>query len=235
MNNYYDVLHGDDDDDETVVMSNCLHKHECDNATASTIALTDDELSSDEESTTNETKPTEYAILDSGATAHFIIKGAAVKNEQTTSNPLKIKLPDGTFIHSTHTCNLDIPWLPHEITEAHIVPGLSHSSLVATRKFCDVGCKITFDMDECRIYYKGKLVLSGTRDHNSGLWKVPINPTTTSSTLKHLDLSSSDPKLHSAANLYTLPSKQQQLKYIHQLFFSPPAYTLIKAINNWAA
>eukprot|EP00804_Cyclotella_cryptica_P006049 CCRYP_000271-RA/>CCRYP_000271-RA protein AED:0.21 eAED:0.21 QI:0/0/0/1/0/0/7/0/881 len=35
-----------------------------------------------------------------------------------------------------------------------------------------------------------------------------------------------------AANLYTLPYKQQQLKYIHQSFFSPPLHTLIKAINN---
>eukprot|EP00804_Cyclotella_cryptica_P022284 CCRYP_018108-RA/>CCRYP_018108-RA protein AED:0.45 eAED:0.45 QI:0/-1/0/1/-1/1/1/0/170 len=33
-------------------------------------------------------------------------------------------------------------------------------------------------------------------------------------------------------NMYTLPSKQQQLKYMHQAFFSPPIATLLKAINN---
>jgi hypothetical protein len=32
--------------------------------------------------------------------------------------------------------------------------------------------------------------------------------------------------------MYTLPSKQQQLKYMHQAFFSPPIATLLKAINN---
>ena len=33
-------------------------------------------------------------------------------------------------------------------------------------------------------------------------------------------------------NLYTLPFKQQQLKYMHQSLFSPPIPTLLKAINN---
>eukprot|EP00804_Cyclotella_cryptica_P027018 CCRYP_013666-RA/>CCRYP_013666-RA protein AED:0.36 eAED:0.36 QI:0/-1/0/1/-1/1/1/0/319 len=33
-------------------------------------------------------------------------------------------------------------------------------------------------------------------------------------------------------NMYTLPSKQQQLKYMHQAFFSPPISTLIKTMNN---
>eukprot|EP00804_Cyclotella_cryptica_P016355 CCRYP_009914-RA/>CCRYP_009914-RA protein AED:0.43 eAED:0.43 QI:0/-1/0/1/-1/1/1/0/170 len=33
-------------------------------------------------------------------------------------------------------------------------------------------------------------------------------------------------------NMYTLPSKQQQLKYMHQAFCSPPIATLLKAINN---
>eukprot|EP00804_Cyclotella_cryptica_P009770 CCRYP_013223-RA/>CCRYP_013223-RA protein AED:0.41 eAED:0.41 QI:0/0/0/1/0/0/4/0/726 len=166
------------------------------------------------------------------ATAHFIIKGAMVKNKQPTCNPLKIKLPDGSVNQSTHTCNLDIPWLPDTVTEAHIVPGLAHSLLVATRKFCDAGCKISFDLDGCRIIYKGNVVLTGTRDPSSGLWRVPINPTSTLTTLNHLDLSNIKKDQQYAANLYTLPFKQQQLKYMHQSFFSPPPHTLIKAINK---
>eukprot|EP00804_Cyclotella_cryptica_P009771 CCRYP_013223-RB/>CCRYP_013223-RB protein AED:0.40 eAED:0.40 QI:0/0/0/1/0/0/3/0/850 len=170
--------------------------------------------------------------LHTRATAHFIIKGAMVKNKQPTCNPLKIKLPDGSVNQSTHTCNLDIPWLPDTVTEAHIVPGLAHSLLVATRKFCDAGCKISFDLDGCRIIYKGNVVLTGTRDPSSGLWRVPINPTSTLTTLNHLDLSNIKKDQQYAANLYTLPFKQQQLKYMHQSFFSPPPHTLIKAINK---
>ena len=51
-----------------------------------------------------------------------------------------------------------------------------------------------------------------------------------------LNLQASEHKIqqltHMAANLYTLPFKQQQLKFIHQCFFNPPIPTLIKAINN---
>ena len=32
--------------------------------------------------------------------------------------------------------------------------------------------------------------------------------------------------------LHTLPYKQQQLKYMHQTFFSPPHQTIIDAANN---
>jgi hypothetical protein len=114
---------------------------------------------------------------------------------------------------------------------------MSHLSLISTRKFCDAGCKVTFDVDECKVYYEQKLVLSGKRDPQTGLWKVPINPTCkTSPVLPHLDLAVSnrtnEQMHHMAANVYTLPFKQQQLKFMHQAFFNPPIHTLIKAMNN---
>ncbi|KAL7518802.1 hypothetical protein ACHAWX_003603 [Stephanocyclus meneghinianus] len=238
LDNYYNILldaptsEAGEEDDKTVITSNRSNKHQCDQATVTTADLTEDDLSSDDEPPGTHHKPPEYAILDSGATAHFIIKGATVRNKLPTSNPLKIKLPDGSVIKSTHTCNLDIPWLPNSVTEAHIVPGLTHSSLVATKKFCDAGYKIIFDPNGCKIIYKGNVVLTGTRDPSSGLWRVPINPTSTDTTLNHRNLSNDKKEQTFAANLYTLRYKQQQLRYIHQSFFSPPPHTLIKAINN---
>ena len=117
--------------------------------------------------------PEDFAILDSGATAHFIIQGANVLNQQPTTQPLHIKLPNGSIIKSTHTCNLNIPWLPTSMTEAHIVPGLTHSSLVATKKFCDAGCTVTFDADKCHIFHQDNLVLEGIRDKGSFLLIQP--------------------------------------------------------------
>lgn len=94
------------------------------------------------------------------------------------------------------------------MTEAHIVPGLTHASLVATKKFCDAGCRVIFDADECHIHYKGKLVLTGTRDNKTRLWIVPINPTAPrEDDIGPLDLAST-PQQHMAANVYTLPFKQ---------------------------
>ena len=63
------------------------------------------------------------------------------------------------------------------MTEVHIVPGLAHALLISTRKFCDAGCKVMFDDGECRVYFRGELVLVGGRDEATGLWNLPINPT----------------------------------------------------------
>ena len=100
-----------------------------------------------------------YAISDSGATAHFICEGAPVVNVRPATIPLKITLPNGEKIESTHTCNLDIPWMSHAMTQAHIVPGLSHSSLISTKQLCDAGCQVVFDLDECRVIKEGQLLL----------------------------------------------------------------------------
>jgi hypothetical protein len=39
-------------------------------------------------------------------------------------------------------------------------------------------------------------------------------------------------RVERAANMHTLPHKQQQLKYMHQAFLCPPNASLVKAINN---
>ena len=184
------------------------------------------------------TRAVKHAISDSGATGHFLVEGAPVVNKQIAKRPIAITLPNGKIIQSTHTCNLDIPWLPSEITEAHIVPGLAHASLISTRKFCDAGCKVVFDLQECRVYYKNRLVLVGGRDEATQLWKLPINPTKNpndaSTTIANLDLHVMPKQKisHTANALYTLPYKQNQLKYMHQAFFNPPVQTLIKAALN---
>ena len=138
------------------------------------------------------TRAVAWALSHSGATSHFLMNGAAAVNIKPTNHPITITLPNGKTIRSTHTCNMDIPWLPGHMTEAHIVPGLAHASLISTRKFCDAGCKVMFDDKECRVYFKGELVLVGGRDKATGLWQLPINPTRKanqkSNMIDHLDL-----------------------------------------------
>ena len=62
-----------------------------------------------------------------------LVENAPVTNKHPTRNPITIILPSGRSIKHTHTCNLDIPWPPHEMIEAHIVPELAHSSLIKTK------------------------------------------------------------------------------------------------------
>ena len=65
---------------------------------------------------TQASRPVQMAISDSGATDHFLVEGAPAINIKRAKYPIKILLPNGKRIKSTHTCNLDIPWLPDQVT-----------------------------------------------------------------------------------------------------------------------
>ena len=77
-------------------------------------------------------------------------------NVKPTTNPINITLLDGQTIMSTHTCNLDIPWLLAFIPEAHIVPGIAHSSLISINMFCSGGSKVIYNKTEVRVIYNRK-------------------------------------------------------------------------------
>jgi hypothetical protein len=69
------------------------------------------------------------AIADTGATAIFIMDNAEVDNKRIATKLLKINLPDGTTIWSTHFCDIKILGLPQILT-GHIVPSLKIASLI---------------------------------------------------------------------------------------------------------
>ena len=88
-----------------------------------------------------------------------------------------------------------------------------------------------------------KLVLAGGKDNNTPLWKLPINPKTNSTPNRqgdHLEalniyttICKQQSTIHTAnASLYTLPYKNNQLKYMHQAFFNAPIKMLIDAVHN---
>ena len=82
---------------------------------------------------TNKPKINE-AIADTGTTGHFILPGAPMDDVQPATQPIEIEMPNGTTEKSTHTCQLRIPAVPKETKETHVVPGLSHSSLICINK-----------------------------------------------------------------------------------------------------
>ena len=208
-NNQFALLENKEkNDDDTVVISNKAQKTP---------------------NTNNDSIATEYAISDSGATGNFLLEGAPVKNVQVADNPIRTTLPNGKSMTSTQTYNLDIPWLPNHVTEAHIVPGLAHASLISTRHFCEAGCKVIFDTNECRVYYKGKLVLEGSKEKNTALWKLPINPKTNPTPsiqghhIESLNICNARGKhqstLHTAhESLYKLPYKNPAKVHASRIF-----------------
>ena len=165
-----------------------------------------------------------------------MIPGAPVKNVKPTQSPIVINLPDGSQIRSTHTCELDNPALPAAARQAHIVPGLAHTSLISIKMLCDAGCIVKYDAQACTVYYNKKIVWVGKRDKSTGLWILAIqanlkrameNPQKSSDARCRTESTQ-----HQANNAYHMTSKQELIQYLHQCLFCPPKRTLIKAIQN---
>ena len=71
------------------------------------------------------TRAVKYAISDSSATGHFLVEGALVVNKRVAENPITITLHNIKVVQSTHTWNLDIPWLPHQVNGGPHCPRVS--------------------------------------------------------------------------------------------------------------
>ena len=52
------------------------------------------------------------AIVDSGTTGHYLLTTSTTTRRFPTSAPIKVKLPDGSQIQSSHQCEIDLPLLP---------------------------------------------------------------------------------------------------------------------------
>lgn len=176
--------------------------------------------------------PSDYAIADSGASDHFFIVEAEVNNIRPTTSPISITQPDGTVSKSTHMCDIDLPSLPPAACKnGHIVPEFSKASLISIRRIVDAGCQVLFTMHEVRVLHHGRCVLTGKRHPATGLWLLPLSKKPMQPSFDIIT-PTAQPITAAAHNAYTMPTKQQALKYIHQCLFSPPIPTLLRAIEN---
>ncbi|MCP4098314.1 MAG: hypothetical protein GY748_18945 [Planctomycetaceae bacterium] len=168
-----------------------------------------------------------HGIADAGATGHFLLPQAPVKNICPTTAPLEIALPDGKTIKSTHTCDLDIPSLPPKARRAHIVPGLKHASLISIKMLCDAGCHVEYNANKCDVIFENKKVWVGERDKSTGLWVLPLKTSLPSS--KNC---SPENLQNFAATTRHITKKQDLIIFLHQCLFCPPKHTLLRAIKN---
>ena len=115
-----------------------------------------------------------WAILDSGATSHYIMTIAPVHKKIPAVSPITVTLPDGTRVSSTHECELALPQLPAAARFGHISPSLASHSLLLVVKLCNAGCDVSFKDIICELRFRGRLLLSGSKCHRTGLWFVPL-------------------------------------------------------------
>jgi hypothetical protein len=120
----------------------------------------------------NKTSPP--SILDSGTTGNLLAFDAPCVNKQIAVAPMEVKLPDGDFIHSTHTATVNIPSLIIAAREAHIFPIFFQHSLLSIGKLCDNGCEVNFLAHNVAVKLHGDTVLMGQREHDTGIWRVNL-------------------------------------------------------------
>jgi hypothetical protein len=96
--------------------------------------------------------------------------------QKSTTTPLAVRLPNGVTITSTHTATLNMPSLPQAARQANILPGLAQHSLLSVGQMCDSGCSVTFTASNVTVTNGNSAILTGQRDKESSLWRVPLDP-----------------------------------------------------------
>jgi hypothetical protein len=139
-----------------------------------------------------------------------------VLNKRLTQNPIKIKIPNGATIKSTHVAEIDLPMLRPAARKAHIVPALDNCSLLSLGQLCDAGYIILLEANTLSVLDASEAILAGSRDHSTGMWHITLPSASTTHTSHHVGK-------QSTANL---------VAFAHATLFSPSLSTLEKALNN---
>jgi hypothetical protein len=110
---------------------------------------------------------TNTGIADTGTSSHYLQPSNPHTNTGSNTKPtITVGLPNGDMLQSTtEACQLSLPQeLPLTARDAHIVPGLVHSSLLSIGKLCDAGCEAKFNDQEVAITKNDTKLLQRQRD-----------------------------------------------------------------------
>ena len=91
------------------------------------------------------------AILDSGASSHFILAEDLCVFNTPMSIPITLHPSNRQTVTSSHTCKLAFLHLPQKACVAHIMPGLTNRSLISMVKLCNAGCNTNVPGISCNI------------------------------------------------------------------------------------
>ncbi|GAX19836.1 hypothetical protein FisN_11Lu298 [Fistulifera solaris] len=109
------------------------------------------------------------------STGNYVSSNFPVLNIVPTTKPLHITIPDGSTLTSTHEGVLDFPGLAPAAWHVHIFPELHQCSLLSIGQLCDAGYTVRFDATTMTVHDSlSNIVLTGHRDHCTGLWHVPV-------------------------------------------------------------
>jgi hypothetical protein len=142
-----------------------------------------------------------------------------------------VALPDGSTKQATHTATLPFQSLLDEARRADVLPGLRPNSLVSVGKLADADYTTIFhprgkgvtvhEKNTVRVQLLREPALQGWWDAN-GLWRLSCDD----------EKPMVRPSSEAAANVYSLPSMPQSIRYLHAAAGFPTKDSWIKAINN---
>jgi hypothetical protein len=118
--------------------------------------------------------------------AHFFTTLLPITNIRPTTNPVCIRNPNGSTMHSTHEAELDLPQLPLCARRVHVVLDLQSWSLLSIAQLCDAGCVAIFTRMHVNINHQDTCILTSERDPTTNLWHIHV-PTKSSPLTSVLD------------------------------------------------
>ena len=105
-------------------------------------------------------KNSTLSIADTGCSGHY----DGSHGGEPTLSPIKVNLPNGGTMTSTHTRQLNIPSLPPEACTQHLFPEMKTSGLLSIGQLCDSGCTAKFSKRRLIVRNsRGTIILVGHR------------------------------------------------------------------------
>ena len=163
-------------------------------------------------------------IIDSGATSHFISEDMNLPKGEKSNK--QIYLPDDSTLRSSTKTKLPFDRLSETAREADIVPGLKRS-IMSVNKMSEEGYTTIFHPREegVTIHQEGSVqitmteppILHGSKINGEKLWTI------SGKTGKN--------KREEVSNVYSLPSVQQSVKYLHASAGFPVCDTWLDAVQ----
>jgi hypothetical protein len=151
-----------------------------------------------------------------------------LSNVKATPSGPSVMLPDSTNIQATHSGQLPLHHsLSSTATKAHILDGITNSSLVSLGQLCDDNCIAVLDKKKLQVFKSNNCVLQGARNKTDGLWDISLPLPTTAQTLP-----APPAKQQANAIIRKDLSKTQLVRYLHGCCGSPVISTWKKAIRN---
>ena len=173
--------------------------------------------------------------VDSGFSTNCIGDAVMCTDVHPTPNCICVGQLDASQMRSSHTCLLPTPQLSHAARKAHILPAMNNRALISVGQLCDDGFRVNF-YEQFVFIQKGKLLLTGCRERNTGLYFLDFTTTHQMASSAHQTSQSlatfPAPDNFSAHSVHKMTAQKDLVQYLQHAAFPPVPSTWIAAIDN---